>query len=99
VHCPPSCAHKTRSGVELGEPVDRALVNRVTSQEIEEHNGEEYVDHTSRLQVIAQHKYEADDHNELSINAGDKIIDVEMRQKDWWFGKIPNSEISGKKQS
>jgi len=82
-------------GVELGEPVDRALVNRVTSQEIEEHNGEEYVDHTSRLQVIAQHKYEADDHNELSINAGDKIIDVEMRQKDWWFGKIPNSEISG----
>lgn len=82
-------------GQTLGEPVDRALVNRVCTHEVTDNNGEDYVDHASSLRVTALHRYEGDDHNELSIAPGDIIYDVEKRQRDWWVGKKREGGPSG----
>ena len=80
-------------GQTLRDPIDRALLQRVISQPLVERDSEEYVDHSTVLRVQAEHKYDAERADEISLNRDDFIRDVKKLQRDWWTG---THELTGK---
>ena len=85
-------------GQSLREPIDRALLQRVISQPVQEGDSEEYVDHNMVLRVKAEHKYDEERPDEISFQPGDFIKDVKKQQRDWWTGVHERSGKEGKVQ-
>ncbi|KAL6950166.1 hypothetical protein ACO0QE_000842 [Hanseniaspora vineae] len=43
---------------------------------------------SAKPQAIAEYDYDADEDNELTFKEGDKIINIEFVDDDWWLGEL-----------
>jgi hypothetical protein len=39
------------------------------------------------------HSYEAEEDNELSFHVGDKIVEIDVTEEDWWQGRHENGNV------
>lgn len=70
---------------EEEEPEQEQEAEEETEQEEEEGNGELVV-------AIAEYDYDASEDNELTFAEGQKIINIQMIDDDWWLGELENGE-------
>ena len=45
--------------------------------------------------VVAEHDYEGQDENQLSFNAGDRIVVTEEDESGWWTGRLEKNGKDG----
>jgi hypothetical protein len=58
--------------------------------EVEEEEPEE--DQGELIIAIAEYDYEASEDNELTFAEGQKIVNIQMIDEDWWLGELENGE-------